>query len=181
MPRRKRKVIRWADYFSVKGQRRIDETYAFGRYIPMSVYKARKVTEQILGYSFYDTHRLLEFMPYRACYPICRLFDSISANADHNKGFDKRNLVIVKAEVKRGPNMKKLKPRARGRSSLIKRPTCHINMIVRDITRFEAFNRWMLTLSIKDQRTAVFGMQYERFVITEPKKDPKRKVKKKGA
>nr|YP_009572479.1 ribosomal protein L22 [Nyctaginia capitata]QBE87443.1 ribosomal protein L22 [Nyctaginia capitata] len=179
MPRRKRKMIRWAEYLSVKKQRRIDEVYAFGRYIPMSVYKARKVTDQILGYSFDDTYRLLEFMPYRACYPICRLFDSISANADHNKGFQKRNLVIVKAEVKKGVNMKKLKPRARGRSSLIKRPTCHINMIVRDISRFAAFNKWMLTLSIKDQRTAVFGMQYERFVITEPKKDPKRK--KKGA
>uniref|UniRef100_A0A2K1Y5J8 Uncharacterized protein n=1 Tax=Populus trichocarpa TaxID=3694 RepID=A0A2K1Y5J8_POPTR len=41
------------------------------------------------------------------------------------------SLVISKAEVNEGATMKKFKPRARGRSYLIKRQTCHISIVWR--------------------------------------------------
>ena len=44
------------------------------------------------------------------------------------------NLIISKAEVNEGTTVKKLKPRARGRSYSIKRPTCHISIGVKDIS-----------------------------------------------
>lgn len=49
-------------------------------------------------------------------------------------GSDEANLVISKAEVNEGTTTKKLKPRARGRSYAIKRTTCHITIVVKDIS-----------------------------------------------
>nr|YP_010935345.1 ribosomal protein L22 [Torenia anagallis]WKW53537.1 ribosomal protein L22 [Torenia anagallis] len=110
------------------------EVYALGRHIPLSADKARRVTDQIRGRSYEETLMILELMPYRACYPIFKLVYSAAANASYNMGSDKANLVIIKAEVNEGTTTKKLKPRARGRSYAIKRTTCHITIVMKDIS-----------------------------------------------
>ena len=71
---------------------------------------------------------ILELMPYWASYPILKLVYSAAANASHNMGLNEADLFISKAEVNRGTIVKKLKPRARGRSYLIKKTTCHIKI-----------------------------------------------------
>nr|YP_009469289.1 ribosomal protein L22 [Byrsonima coccolobifolia]YP_009469377.1 ribosomal protein L22 [Byrsonima crassifolia]AVD96516.1 ribosomal protein L22 [Byrsonima coccolobifolia]AVD96604.1 ribosomal protein L22 [Byrsonima crassifolia] len=118
------------------------EVYAVGKYICMSPQKARRVIDQIRGRSYEETLMILELMPYRACYPIFKLIYSAAANASHNKGFNEDNLVISKAEVSEGTIMKKLKPRARGRSYLIKRPTCHITIVLKDIYVDEEYEKY---------------------------------------
>nr|YP_010207215.1 ribosomal protein L22 [Vatica xishuangbannaensis]UAX24107.1 ribosomal protein L22 [Vatica xishuangbannaensis] len=109
-----------------------NEVYALGQHIHMSAHKARRVIDQIRGRSYQETLMILELMPYRACYPILKLVYSAAANARHNRGLNEANLVISKAEVSEGTTVKRLKPRARGRSSLIKRTTCHITIVLRD-------------------------------------------------
>lgn len=118
------------------------EVYAVGKHICMSPQKARRVIDQIRGRSYEETLMILELMPYRACYPIFKLVYSAAANASHNKGFNEDNLVISKAEVNEGTTMKKLKPRARGRSYLIKRPTCHITIVLKDIYVDEEYEKY---------------------------------------
>ena len=108
--------------------------YALGQYIRMSAHKARRIIDQIRGHSYEETLMILELMPYRACYPIFKLVYSAAANANHNMGSNEANLVISKAEVNEGTTIKRLKPRARGRSYLIKRPTCHITIVLKDIS-----------------------------------------------
>nr|YP_010234713.1 ribosomal protein L22 [Casearia glomerata]QGU84352.1 ribosomal protein L22 [Casearia velutina]QTA72503.1 ribosomal protein L22 [Casearia glomerata] len=115
------------------------EASALGQHISMSAYKARRIIDQIRGRSYEETLMILELMPYRACYPIFKLVYSAAANASHNMGFDEANLVIRKAEVNEGPTVKKFKPRARGRSYLIKRPTCHISIVLEDISFYEEY------------------------------------------
>nr|QYC36615.1 ribosomal protein L22 [Pedicularis verticillata] len=110
------------------------EVYALGRHISISADKARRVIDQIRGRSYEETLMILELMPYRACYPIFKLVYSAAANATYNMGSDETNLVISKAEVNEGTTTKKLKPRARGRSYAIKRTTCHITIVVKDIS-----------------------------------------------
>nr|YP_009669190.1 ribosomal protein L22 [Heimia apetala]AZB52111.1 ribosomal protein L22 [Heimia myrtifolia]QCW94189.1 ribosomal protein L22 [Heimia apetala] len=110
------------------------EVYALGQYISMSAHKARRVVDQIRGRSYEETLMILELMPYRACYPIFKLVYSAAANATHNKGFNPANLIILKAEVSEGATFKKLKPRARGRSYPIRRHTCHIRIVLEDLT-----------------------------------------------
>lgn len=113
------------------------ETYALSQHICMSVYKARRVIDQIRGRSYEETLMILELMPYRACYPIFKLVYSAAANASHNKGFNKADLVISKAEVNKGTTVKKLKPRARGRSYPTKKNTCHITIVLKNISLYE--------------------------------------------
>nr|YP_010992739.1 ribosomal protein L22 [Syzygium suberosum]WOZ08841.1 ribosomal protein L22 [Syzygium suberosum] len=113
------------------------EVYALGQHISMSAHKARRVIDQIRGRSYEETLMILELMPYRACYPIFKLVYSAAANASHNMGFNEASLVISKAEVNEGTTMKKLKPRARGRSYAIKRLTCHIRIVLKDTSFYE--------------------------------------------
>nr|WCH58597.1 ribosomal protein L22 [Chunia bucklandioides] len=110
------------------------EVYALSQHICMSAHKARRVVDQIRGRSYEETLMILELMPYRACYPIFKLVYSAAANASHNRGFNEADLIISKAEVNEGITVKKLKPRARGRSYPIKRPTCHIIIVLKNIS-----------------------------------------------
>ena len=114
--------------------KRTTEVYALGQHISMSAHKARRVIDQIRGRSYEETLMILELMPYRACYPILKLVYSAAANANHNMGFNKANLIISKAEVNEGTTVKKLKPRARGRGFPIKRTTCHITIVLKDLS-----------------------------------------------
>nr|YP_009711516.1 50S ribosomal protein L22 [Homalium stenophyllum]QGA47058.1 50S ribosomal protein L22 [Homalium stenophyllum] len=107
---------------------------ALGQYICMSAHKARRIIDQIRGRSYEETLMILELMPYRACYPIFKLVYSAAVNASHNMDLNEGSLFISKVEVNEGTTMKKLKPRARGRSSLIKGPTCHISIVLEDIS-----------------------------------------------
>nr|YP_010046335.1 ribosomal protein L22 [Acanthus ilicifolius]QJW33687.1 ribosomal protein L22 [Acanthus ebracteatus]QPG86540.1 ribosomal protein L22 [Acanthus ilicifolius]QYB20571.1 ribosomal protein L22 [Acanthus ilicifolius] len=128
-----------------------------GRHVSLSADKARRVINQIRGHSYEETLMILELMPYRACYPIFKLVYSAAANANYNIGSDKSNLIIIKAEVNEGTTAKKLKFRARGRSYTIKRPTCHITIVMKDISldEYEEIDslknpRWTKTTMIYD-------------------------------
>nr|YP_010180666.1 ribosomal protein L22 [Maerua oblongifolia]QVD40085.1 ribosomal protein L22 [Maerua oblongifolia] len=120
--------------------------YALGQYISISAHKARRVIDQIRGRSYEEALMILELMSYRACYPIFKLVYSAAANASHNRGFDETNLVISKAEVNEGNTVKKLKPRARGRSYPIKRPTCHITIVLEDISSYQEYEEYLMYL-----------------------------------
>nr|YP_009379565.1 ribosomal protein L22 [Hydrangea hydrangeoides]YP_009696539.1 ribosomal protein L22 [Hydrangea ampla]YP_010984752.1 ribosomal protein L22 [Hydrangea schizomollis]ARQ81798.1 ribosomal protein L22 [Hydrangea hydrangeoides]QEJ83352.1 ribosomal protein L22 [Hydrangea ampla]WOK78902.1 ribosomal protein L22 [Hydrangea schizomollis] len=126
-------------------KKRKTEVYALGQHISMSAHKARRVIDQIRGRSYEETLMILELMPYRACYPIFKLVYSAAANASYNLGSNEANLVITKAEVNEGTIVRKLKPRARGRSYAIKRPTCHITIVVKDISLEEFVETDFLT------------------------------------
>nr|YP_010583263.1 50S ribosomal protein L22 [Plumeria obtusa]AWI70361.1 ribosomal protein L22 [Plumeria cubensis]UGS81168.1 50S ribosomal protein L22 [Plumeria jamaicensis]UGS81330.1 50S ribosomal protein L22 [Plumeria filifolia]UGS81411.1 50S ribosomal protein L22 [Plumeria lanata]UGS81920.1 50S ribosomal protein L22 [Plumeria obtusa] len=110
------------------------EVYALGQHISMSADKARRVIDQIRGRSYEETLMILELMPYRACYPIFTLVYSAASNASYNMASNEANLVISKAEVNKGTTMKRFKPRARGSSYAIKKPTCHITIVMKDIS-----------------------------------------------
>nr|YP_009752366.1 ribosomal protein L22 [Bryonia marmorata]QIT04340.1 ribosomal protein L22 [Bryonia marmorata] len=126
---------------------RYTEVYALGQHICMSPHKARRVIDQIRGRSYEETMMILELMPYRACYPILKLVYSAAANASHNMGFNESNLVISKAEVNKSTTVKKLKPRARGRSFPIKRHTCSITIVLKNISlNKEEFQRYQYNI-----------------------------------
>nr|QBC71364.1 ribosomal protein L22 [Anacampseros filamentosa] len=126
--------------------------FACRRYIPMSADKARRVIDQIRGRSYEEALMILQLMPYRACYPIFRLLYTAAANASHNKGSNKENLIIFRVEVGKGNTIKKVKPQARGRSYLIKRPTCHITIVLKDTYLLENLKNNTHTYIKKDKR-----------------------------
>nr|YP_009141903.1 50S ribosomal protein L22 [Xerophyllum tenax]YP_009141928.1 50S ribosomal protein L22 [Xerophyllum tenax]AIW56457.1 50S ribosomal protein L22 [Xerophyllum tenax]AIW56482.1 50S ribosomal protein L22 [Xerophyllum tenax] len=115
-----------------KNSRSSTEVKVLAQHICMSVFKARRVIDQIRGRSYEETLMILELMPYRASDPILKLVYSAAANASHNLGLNEADLFISKAEVNGGAIVKKLRPRARGRSYPIKRPTCHIKIVLKE-------------------------------------------------
>nr|YP_010886897.1 ribosomal protein L22 [Aucuba chinensis]WJH15407.1 ribosomal protein L22 [Aucuba chinensis] len=140
-------------------KKRKTEVYALGQHICMSADKARRVIDQIRGRSYEETLMILELMPYRTCYPIFKLVYSAAANASYNMGSNEADLIISKAEVNEGTTAKKLKPRARGRSYPIKRPTCHITIVVKDISLDEYIDidylTWLKKPGWKKMYTAI--------------------------
>jgi large subunit ribosomal protein L22 len=114
-------------------KRKTKEVQALG-HISMSAHKARRVIDQIRGRSYEETLMILDVMPYQASCPILKIVFYAGANASYTMGSNKTNLIISKAEVNEGTAVKKFKPRARGRSYPIKRPTCHISIVVKNIS-----------------------------------------------
>nr|YP_009265143.1 ribosomal protein L22 [Licania membranacea]YP_009265309.1 ribosomal protein L22 [Licania micrantha]ANJ19436.1 ribosomal protein L22 [Licania membranacea]ANJ19614.1 ribosomal protein L22 [Licania micrantha] len=127
---------------------RYTEVSALSQHICMSAHKARRVIDQIRGCSYEETLMILELMPYRACYPILKLVYSAAANASYNKSFNEDSLIISKAEVNEGTTLKKLKPRARGRNYLIKRSTCHITIVLKDLSVDEEYEKYKKYINI---------------------------------
>nr|YP_009566947.1 ribosomal protein L22 [Dysphania ambrosioides]QBB73470.1 ribosomal protein L22 [Dysphania ambrosioides] len=148
LKKKKKDNEREFDVFRMYGTRHpepgeCDETTARGHSISMSVDKARRVIDQIRGRSYAETLMILELMPYRACYPIFKLIYSAAANGRHKKKLNKASLIVSKAEVNKGITLKKLKPRARGRNYLLKRTTCHITIVLRDINHFDEYDKFL--------------------------------------
>lgn len=106
------------------------EVKAIARYIRMSPLKVRRVLDQIRGRSYREALIILEFMPYRACDPVLKVLRSAAANAEHNAGLDRTNLIITQAYADQGPVLKRFQPRAQGRAYQIRKPTCHITVAV---------------------------------------------------
>nr|YP_010601578.1 ribosomal protein L22 [Eremogone brevipetala]WAM61154.1 ribosomal protein L22 [Eremogone brevipetala] len=148
----------------MKRKKRRDDVYALSQYISMSANKARRVIDQIRGRSYEETLMILELMPYRACYPIFKLIFSAASNASHNKGFNKAKLILLKAEVNKGTTMKKLKPQARGRSYLIKKPTCHITIVLKDITYYGNIEKYIRSLSKTNQHRVLLNPAFVEYL-----------------
>nr|BDW36672.1 ribosomal protein L22 [Streblotrichum convolutum] len=108
------------------------EVRALAKHIRMSAHKARRVVNQIRGRSYEQALMILEFMPYRACYPILQLVSSAAANANHNLNLNRSNLIISEAKVDEGAVLKRFQPRAQGRGYPIHKPTCHITIVVKN-------------------------------------------------
>lgn len=106
---------------------------AINKYIRISATKARRVLNQIRGRSYLEALTLLKFMPYRACGPIWQVLNSAAANAENNKGLAKENLKIKAVFADPGPVLRRFRPRAQGRGFQIRKPTCHITIILETI------------------------------------------------
>lgn len=106
---------------------------AISKYIRISSNKVRRVLNQIRGRSYLEALMILEFMPYRACGPIWQVLNSAAANAENNSGINKENLKIKTVFADQGPVLRRFRPRAQGRGYQIRKPTCHITIIVETI------------------------------------------------
>ena len=105
---------------------------AVAKYIRMSPHKIRRVLDQIRGRSYQEALMILEFLPYNATGPVWQVVHSAAANAKHNHGVDKKNLIVDEIFADEGPKLKRIRPRAQGRAYKILKPTCHITVIVRE-------------------------------------------------
>ncbi len=102
------------------------------RYARISPQKTRLVADQVRGLSVEQALNLLLFSSKKAAKIIKKLLDSAVANAENNAGMDIDELKVAKIFVDEGPTYKRMRARAKGRSTRILKRTSHITIIVAD-------------------------------------------------
>lgn len=94
--------------------------------------KIRLVANTIRGKNVSQALEILEHTNKKAAKLIKKTIESAIANAEHNSNLDIDNLKIKKIFINKGPTMKRISPRAKGRADNILKRTSHITVIVSD-------------------------------------------------
>ncbi|XBC38120.1 MAG: 50S ribosomal protein L22 [Buchnera aphidicola (Floraphis choui)] len=108
------------------------ETFARHRQARSSAQKIRLVADLIRGQKVSDALNILIYSNKKASILIKKVLQSAIANAEHNNGIDANDLIIKKIFIDEGPTMKRMMPRAKGRSDRILKRTSHITIVVSD-------------------------------------------------
>ncbi len=103
------------------------------RYLRMSPRKVRYVVDQVRGKKVEEAIEILNLGKRVACKPVKKLINSAVANAMETGKIDIDNLVIDKIFVDEGPVLKRYRPRAMGRATLIRKRTSHITVVLKEI------------------------------------------------
>jgi large subunit ribosomal protein L22 len=98
----------------------------------MSPLKVRRVAQMIRGQRVSEAQAMLKFTPSRAARVLEKVLNSAVANAENNLELDRDELVVARAYVDKGPSMKRMTPRARGRADILAKRSSHVTVIVAD-------------------------------------------------
>lgn len=101
---------------------------ASARYVRMSPYKVRAVTNLIRGKHIDEARRILAFTPREAARAVAKVLESAVANAEHNFEIPQEELEVAYAGADEGPTIYRGRPRAQGRYFRIRKRTCHIEV-----------------------------------------------------
>lgn len=105
-------------------------TSATLKYARTSPQKVRLVADQIRGLSVDRALNILTFSNKKAAAIVKKVLESAIANAEHNNGADIDELKVSSVYINRGPTLKRLRPRARGRADRILKRMSHITVTV---------------------------------------------------
>jgi large subunit ribosomal protein L22 len=106
------------------------EVRAVAKWVRMSPRKARLVAEHIRGRSVPEARTVLAFTPRAAAREVEKVLRSAVANAEANHNLVGDELVVSSAFVDEGPVLKRWRARARGRAARIRKPMCHITVVL---------------------------------------------------
>ncbi|MEG0071372.1 MAG: 50S ribosomal protein L22 [Raoultibacter sp.] len=112
------------------------EAKASARYVRVSPRKARIVIDLVRGKSVGRAREILQFCDRDVAEVVLKTLNSAIANAESLHHVNPEALVIKATYADEGPTMKRMRPRAKGSASRIRKRTCHITVIV--ATREEA-------------------------------------------
>ncbi len=101
---------------------------AVAKYVRIAPRKVRLVADEIRGKSYPEAVSLLQFTNKRAAGIIGGVVKSAAANAEHNSDADPDELRIKTIKVDEGPTIKRYRPRAMGRATMIRKRTSHITV-----------------------------------------------------
>ena len=116
-------------------ENKVMESKAISRYIHQSPNKVRKTLNVVRGYKVGDALNYLHFSPEKAAKVIEKTLRSAVSNLmvkNEETNFDIDNLGIKEAYVDGGPVMKRFRAASMGRASRLRRPTCHLTIIISD-------------------------------------------------
>lgn len=108
------------------------EVKARAKFIRTSPRKARLVTELVKGKGVGEALNILAFTKRAPAKIISKLLKSAIANAGQVKNIDVDTLFIKQISVDQGPTMKRYRPRAMGRATVIRKRMSHITVVLEE-------------------------------------------------
>jgi len=109
------------------------EARAVAKYVRMSPQKARRVIDLIRGVGVDKALNVLHYTHKAAAKPIEKTLRSAVANMLNNEeasNIDPESLMVKEAYVDQGFALKRFRAASMGRAMRIKRPSCHITIVV---------------------------------------------------
>ena len=106
------------------------EAKATAKYVRVSPRKARLVVDQVRGKDIARAREILRFSERAISEVVEKVLNSAVANAENNHHMRSNNLVVKAAFVDEGPTLKRIRPRAKGSASRIRKRTSLITVIV---------------------------------------------------
>ena len=96
----------------------------------MSPYKVRRALALIRGKSVNEAAAILDYATIVSAEPVKKVLLSAAANAEHNYGMDRGDLIVAEAFADQGPTLKRMNPVSKGRAHSILKRTSHITVIL---------------------------------------------------
>jgi large subunit ribosomal protein L22 len=119
------------DLDTVAGAR---STHKFAR---LSASKARVVLDLIRDADLEQAREELQFCDRGAATVISKVLESAVSNAENNENLSADELYVAECWADEGPTLKRWRPRARGRATRINKRTCHITVVVAQLSEDE--------------------------------------------
>lgn len=116
------------------------EARAVARYVRMSPRKVRRVIDLIRGQGVDRALNILHFSQKAAAQPIEKTLRSAVANMLNNEKtskVDPESLVVREVFVDQGFSFRRFRAASMGRAMRMKRPTCHITIVVSNLENTE--------------------------------------------
>ncbi len=101
---------------------------AVARFVRIAPRKARLVADEVRGKSYPEAASTLRFTNKKSAKIVGDVINSAAANAEHNMDADPDELFVREIRVDEGPTIKRYRPRAMGRATMIRKRTSHIRV-----------------------------------------------------
>jgi len=101
-------------------------------YVRISPRKVQIVLDLIRNQPADKAMAILKYTPKAACEPLIKVLKSAMANAETNHNMDVSRLYVAECSVCQGPTLKRMRPRAQGRSYRINKKTSHITLVLKE-------------------------------------------------
>lgn len=106
------------------------EVTARARFIRVSPRKTRLVADNIRNQPVEEALNILRYTEKKPAKALYKVLYSALSNAESSSSLDVENLYVKRVCIDEGPTWKRIKPRAMGRATRIRKRTSHITVIV---------------------------------------------------
>jgi len=108
------------------------EARSVARFVRTGPRKVRRYADLIRGRSLADARGILAVQSSPAAGLLAKVLNSAAANAENNFGLDTESLSVHTTFVDQAVSIPRVRYRARGRVDRIRKPSCHITVVLSD-------------------------------------------------
>jgi large subunit ribosomal protein L22 len=108
------------------------DIHAYGRFIPLSAQKVRRLADLLRGKPAVEAQTILKFTPHGGARPVLKVLNSAMSNAEENFGISRDDLYVHKILADEAPTRKWRRFGARGRFKPWLRRSSHLTIILRE-------------------------------------------------